>query len=59
MVHHEFRKGQKILIIKRDGTSIVDKYVGEKSNYLLCENISLKWKDIRCTSIYINKGGNL
>lgn len=31
MVHHEFRKGQKVLVILRNGNQIIDKYIGEKS----------------------------
>ena len=30
MVHHEFRKGQKVLVIRRNGNQIIDKYIGEK-----------------------------
>ncbi len=59
MVHHEFRKGQKVLVIKRDGTQIVDKYYGVTSQYLKLENNSIPWKDIRSSTIYKNKGSEL
>ena len=59
MVHHEFRKGQRVLVIKRDGSQIVDKYYGETSQYLKLENHSILWKDIRSSTIYKNKGSEI
>ena len=54
MVHHEFRKGQKVLVILRNGNQIVDKYIGEKGQYLILEKHKIKWKDIRSSTIYKN-----
>lgn len=59
MVHHEFRKGQRVLVIKRDGSQIVDKYYGETSQYLKLENHSILWKDIRSSTIYKKKGSEI
>lgn len=54
MVHHEFRKGQKILVILRDGSQIIDKYIGVKSQYLILEKHKIQWRDIRSSTIYRN-----
>ena len=59
MVHHEFRKGQRVLVIKRDVSQIVDKYYGETSQYLKLENHSILWKDILSSTIYKNKGSEI
>ncbi len=56
MVHHEFRKGQKVLVIKRDGSQVIDKYYGCTSKYLKLENHSIQWKEIRSSTIYKEKG---
>ena len=53
-VHHEFRKGQKVLVILRNSNQIIDKYIGEKSQYLILEKHKIKWKDIRSSTIYKN-----
>lgn len=55
MVHHEFRKGQKVLVILRTGEQIVDKYIESKSNFLKLQNNNIKWEDIRSSTIY-NRG---
>lgn len=55
MVHHEFRKGQKVLVIKRDGSQIVDKYYGKTSKFLKLENNNIEWKNIRSSTIYRNR----
>ena len=56
MVHHNFRKGQKILVILHNGEQIIDKYFGSKGRFLLLENNSIEWKNIRSSTIYKNKG---
>lgn len=56
MVHHNFKKGQKILVILKNGEQLVDKYYGETSKYLKLENNSIEWKNIRSSTIYKNKG---
>lgn len=55
MVHHNFKKGQKVLVILRNGTQIIDKYFGETSKFLQLENNSIEWKNIRSSTIYKNK----
>lgn len=56
MVHHNFKKGQKVLVILRNGIQIIDKYLGETSKFLQLENNSIEWKNIRSSTIYRNKG---
>ena len=56
MVHHEFRKGQKVLVIKRDGTKIVGKYIGCTRQFLQLENNYIEWKDIRSSTIFRKQG---
>lgn len=57
MIHHEFRKGQKVLVIKRDGSQLVDKYNGGTAKFLKLEHNNIEWKNIRSSTIYKNKGG--
>lgn len=57
MIHHEFRKGQKVLVIKRDGSQLVDKYNGRTAKFLKLEHNNIEWKNIRSSTIYKNKGG--
>ena len=52
MLHHEFRKGQKVFIILKNGQQIIDKFVATKGNYLICENSRYAWKAIRSSTIY-------
>lgn len=56
MVHHEFRKGQKVLVILRNGKQVIDKYSGATSKFLKLENNLVEWKNIRSSTIYKNKG---
>lgn len=56
MVHHEFRKGQKVLVILKNNNKIIDKYYGKTSKYLKLENQNIKWKNIRSSTIYNNGG---
>lgn len=57
MIHHEFRKGQKVLVIKRDGSQLVDKYNRRTAKFLKLEHNNIEWKNIRSSTIYKNKGG--
>ena len=52
MVHHTFRKGQKVLVILQNGEQIVDKYYGKTSKFLKLESNNFEWKDIRSSTIY-------
>lgn len=56
MVHHSFKKGQKVLVILRNGDRIIDRYYGQTSNYLKLDNNNIEWKNIRSSTIYKNKG---
>ena len=56
MLHHEFRKGQKVLVILKNNNKIVDKYYGKTSKYLKLENQNIEWKNIRSSTIYNNGG---
>ncbi len=50
--HTSFRKGKRLLIIFKDGTKEVDKFVGNKSGYLLMERLGrVKLSKVRSTSI--------
>ena len=59
MLHHTFRKGQKVLVILKTGTSYVGKFLGTKSNNHLHLDIgTFDYKDINnCTlrELFINK----
>lgn len=59
MVHHNFKKGTKVLVILRDGSKIIDKYHSSKGHYLVLENHSISWADIRSSTIYKQRGENL
>ena len=54
MLHHEFRKGQKIFIITTQpgNNKIFDKYVEATSKYLILENNKIEWKNIRSSTIW-------
>lgn len=56
MVHHEFRKGQRVFVICKDGSQIIDKYYGCSAKFLKLENSNIEWKNIRSSTIYKNKG---
>ena len=52
MIHHNFDKGKKILVITKDGQKHIGKYVDTKSNYLILDNEEIKFEDIRSLTIY-------
>lgn len=52
MIHHNFDKGKKILVITKDGQKHIGKYVDTKSNYLILDNEEIKFEDIRSSTIY-------
>lgn len=52
-IHHEFRKGQKILVILRDGSKKVGKFSGTCGhNTLNLEDERIPYKNIRAVTIY-------
>ncbi len=52
MVHHGFKKGKKVLVILHTGAKIIGKFKDSSSNYLELEDRTIKWSDIRATTIY-------
>ncbi len=56
MLHHNFKKGTPVLIIFKDGTSKIDKFLDYKAKFFICENAKYNFKDIRSTGIYKEKG---
>lgn len=58
MVHHNFKKGQKVLVILQSGERIVDKYNSTKGHHLILDSHTIEWKDIRSSTIYKQKGSN-
>lgn len=56
MVHHNFKKGTKVLVILKNGTKIVDKYHSSKGHYLILENNLINWGNIRSSTIYKQRG---
>lgn len=43
MVHHNFKKGQRIYCILRDNSVIVAKYLKSTGHYLELENHKIPW----------------
>lgn len=52
MIHHNFDKGKRILVITKDGKKHIGKYVDTKSNYLILDSEEIKFEDIRSSTIY-------
>lgn len=50
-IHHEFRKGQSVMVFLRDGRVIRTKYLEKRSKKLVFECGPIAIKDIRATSI--------
>lgn len=52
-IHHEFKKGKRVLVILHDGTRIVGKATGIcKRNSLDLEEGEIPYKKIRAVTIY-------
>ena len=47
MVHHNFRKGQKVYCILKNGAIIIGKYIKSTGHYLELDNYKILWKDTR------------
>lgn len=54
MVHHNFKKGQKVYCILRNSSVVIDKYVKSTGHFLILENHKIKWCDLRNSTIYKN-----
>ena len=52
MIHHNFKKGKKVLIIFKDGSKYIDKYLDTKSTYLVLKNRIILFSDIRSATIW-------
>jgi len=52
MVHHGFKKGKRVLVILNTGEQIVGKFKDSSSNYITLEDRTIKWSDIRSSTIY-------
>lgn len=59
MIHHGFKKGKRVYVTLKDGSTIIDKFVDSTSQFLILENNKIKWKDIRCTTINKNREGEI
>lgn len=56
MVHHNFKKGKRVFIILKNGEKIIDKYLDTKGDLIILEKNSIKFSDIRSSTIF--KNGN-
>lgn len=54
MVHHNFKKGQKIYCILNNKDIIIDKYNKSTGHYLFLENHKILWSSLRSSTIYKN-----
>lgn len=54
MVHHNFKKGQKIYCILKNGSVVIDKYVKSTGHFLILENNKFHWSELRNSTIYKN-----
>lgn len=54
MVHHNFKKGQKVFCILKDNTVIIDKYIKSTGHYLELETHKISWNKLRNSTIYKN-----
>lgn len=54
MIHHNFKKGQKVYCILKNNTIIIDKYNKSTGHYLILDNYKIPWGDLRNSTIYKN-----
>lgn len=54
MVHHNFKKGQKVYCILKDGNILIGKYIKSTGHFLELDVKKIPWKDIRSSTIYKN-----
>lgn len=52
MIHYDFPKGVKLLVILKNGSKVIDKYVETKHNILILEKNRIRYENIRSTTIY-------
>lgn len=52
MIHHNFRKGQRLFVIMRDGSKIIGKFSQKKSKGIMLESGELvRYIDVRSITI--------
>jgi hypothetical protein len=52
-VHTDFRRGQKVFVVMKDGTKFVDKYIEQKSKVIIFENSGrVSLRKIRSNTIF-------
>lgn len=54
MVHHNFKKRQKVYCILKECSVIIGKYIKSTGHYLELDNCKIPWKDIRSSTIFRN-----
>ena len=59
MVHHNFKKGQKVYCILKESSVIIGKYIKSTGHYLELDNCKILWGNIRSSTIYKNKSKTL
>ena len=59
MLHHNFRKGTRILIIFRDGTKLDCKFLDRKAKSMITNKGEFLFRTMRATTIYKHKEGIL
>lgn len=52
MIHYDFPKGVRLLVILKNGNKVIDKYVETKHDILILEKNRIKYENIRSTTIY-------
>ena len=52
MVHHNFKKGQKVYCILRNGSVVIDKYVKSTGHFFFLFNNKISWSELRSSTIY-------
>jgi len=57
MVHHNFPKGTRILIIFRDGTKLDCKFLDRKARSMITDKGEFLFKTMRATMIYKHRDG--
>ena len=59
MVHHGFKKGKKVLVILNSGEKVVGRFSDSTSMYLILEKETIKWSDIRSSTIFKDRKESL
>ncbi|MCL2846962.1 MAG: hypothetical protein FWE38_04705 [Firmicutes bacterium] len=57
MLHHNFPRGTRILIIFRDGTKLDCKFLDRKAKSMITDKGEFPFKSMRATTIYKHRDG--